>query len=928
MKKRLLALPLILCILAITTVYADDFTWTDAVFSRWYDLKPGQSKPVALGWYNFTVYSGNYVIYNLSPNFVTLYVRFWHGWAQSVMQYEGPGPKPVLSGYGEAVAWFQDAFVSSINTTYPDTRQDPPLGPNKYLYETIKRSYVNSTYYDKNYYYQYASVQYFELIPPRHDYAYFTGQVTNPNATAPQSAQVYVASLTSEFYSYSGTGGGSSKIPTKLSLIAVNTGGDNINVIARLTDNNGNPLFNKTIYFNRSIDNVHWIRLGNATTDPLGYAIIRDKGNYTIYYTAWFPGDSLFLPSSATTTYYVGPVKYTVSIAVLNQAEATNFTASIQGSYMDYVQGRPVWRPYMASLHSLYNSSFSVTARIINATMLTTSIQGYITDKLVDYMPKQTLTPRSGYVTAGYGKYLTGPYLVKFHLWIVPAPTYGFPWFNYYGRTTSGQWPRLPVALTNVGYDYYGKSFQYLNNQQPYILAYTFSNAQIEWWIYNASQTSLVFDHWQVVYYDGLGKHVLNITDPTLSFPAPPGIDPNMGITITAYFVAKTGNPTITINVGTMYLPGEGIATPWLENTSGWSWNGTWTLSVMELYRVNEHIAMVLTDGSNVKVIDLTNGTSIKVYLPSGWKNNKYVKAMGQVKITQIPNDKNTLTSMFPSVTINGQTWYLVALAAWNPYKQFSGGYDTSCWLANGTTLAVYNLTYTYTFKNGTRVVFKELVVVSSLKVAVSPRYGYVNLKQSLLLQITVKWKYLPPAKTGIQPNPPSSIIGVAVIGTRVYNGTLIDANATSKTFLVKITDDTWTLYSKGVNSIVASAYWLSSMGTPEGPVAQQDPAQLNIVYVMPHIDSISEGQSLMATISILDVRTNQPYSANIYIELRDNRAYSVVATYGPYYVPGQATVTIDMPNTKQYVLAIYALPIPQKDKLVVPIPAVYPPRA
>jgi hypothetical protein len=117
-------------------------------------------------------------------------------------------------------------------------------------------------------------------------------------------------------------------------------------------------------------------------------------------------------------------------------------------------------------------------------------------------------------------------------------------------------------------------------------------------------------------------------------------------------------------------------------------------------------------------------------------------------------------------------------------------------------------------------------------------------------------------------------------------------------------------------------------MSTPEGPVALQDQAQLSIVYVMPHIDAISEGTSMQATISILDVKTNQPYSANIYIELRDNRTYSVIATYGPYYVPGQTTITIDMPNTKQYVLAIYALPVPQKDKLVVPIPAVYPPRA
>ncbi|WP_288104556.1 hypothetical protein [Thermofilum sp.] len=288
----------------------------------------------------------------------------------------------------------------------------------------------------------------------------------------------------------------------------------------------------------------------------------------------------------------------------------------------------------------------------------------------------------------------------------------------------------------------------------------------------------------------------------------------------------------VTLQLGTMYLPGEGISTPWLENVSGWAWNGTWTLNVTELYPVKEHIAMILTDGSNVKVVDLPNGTSIKVYLPAGWKNNKYVKPVGQAKVTQIPPDKDTLAGTFPAVNVSGQTWYLVALAAWNPYKQPSG-YDTSCWLSNGTTLAVYNLTYTYTFKNGTRVVFKEPVVVSSLKTSAMPIYSYGNMKQGLSLKVTVKWKYLPPARTGIQPNPPSSIVGVAVIGNTVYNGTLTDSNSTSKTFTATITDDTWTLYSKGVNSITASAYWLSSMGTPEGPVTLQDPAQLNIVYVM-----------------------------------------------------------------------------------------------
>uniref|UniRef100_UPI002584943B hypothetical protein n=1 Tax=Thermofilum sp. TaxID=1961369 RepID=UPI002584943B len=154
------------------------------------------------------------------------------------------------------------------------------------------------------------------------------------------------------------------------------------------------------------------------------------------------------------------------------------------------------------------------------------------------------------------------------------------------------------------------------------------------------------------------------------------------------------------------------------------------------------------------------------------------------------------------------------------------------------------------------------------------------------------------------------------------------DSNSTSKTFTATITDDTWTLYSKGVNSITASAYWLSSMGTPEGPVAMQDPAQLSVAYVMPHIDSISEGSSLTATVSILDAKTSQTYSGNIYVELRDPNTMALVASYGPYYVPGSGTITISASNTKRYALAIYALPAVQSGKLLVPLPAVYPPRA
>jgi len=410
------------------------------------------------------------------------------------------------------------------------------------------------------------------------------------------------------------------------------------------------------------------------------------------------------------------------------------------------------------------------------------------------------------------------------------------------------------------------------------------------------------------------------------------GQTPPPGETPLATLARAAERPRVVeVGMGTPLLPGEGIATPWLADVSNWAWNGTWLLNVTELYRVNEHIVALLTDGSNVEVVPLPNGTSLRVHLPAGWRGNKHVMERGGMKVTVIPRDEAALRSTFPSVSVGGRTWYLVALAAWDPYKLLGGGYDTGCWLANGTTLAVYNLTFTYTFQNGTKVVFKEPVVVSTLKVTATPDYSIGELKQGLSLKVTASWKYLPPAASGVKPTPPGSIVGVVVIGNRVYEGALIDANSTSKTFLVKLTDDTWALYSQGINSVVASAYWLSSMGTPEGPVALQEPAQLSVVYVMPHIDAISEGSSLTATISIFDVKTDETYSADIYIELRDNRTFAVVwrdSARAREFVPGRKTITRSIPNTKQYVLAIYAIPAPQSGKLVVPIPAVYPPRA
>jgi hypothetical protein len=613
------------------------------------------------------------------------------------------------------------------------------------------------------------------------------------------------------------------------------------------------------------------------------------SGTYVLKLHSWF---QLTTPNSGGggggSSYNV---PFTISIALINQTEATNFTARVTGSWTGVNDN--YWHNIDSQLHSLYSPSMQLNGEIFQINMSTTRIPGLMAGQLLKTKTTSTSCAWSRCYN-NYGEYLTGTYLVRAEFWTYSSGDT----ISYYTVTPSGQTIGEPFGRQDF---YQGghiiRSFQALNSQNPSIYSYTVSMGSVSWSIYGYQPVIFEFQYWKLTYLTSSGWQTAYIPSPSFQIqPDKLGIDAKNGVKAEAYFVARpasTQQPVINLGLGTMYLPGEGISTPWLENMSNWAWNGTWLLNVTELYRVNEHIAMILTDGSNVRVVDLPNGSSIKVYLPAGWKNNPFVKTMGQAKVTQIPPDKNTLAGTFPAVNVSGQTWYLVALAAWNPYKQPSG-YDASCWLSNGTTLAVYNLTYTYTFKNGTRAVFKEPVVVSTLKVTAAPDYSIGNLKQDLKLSITVAWKYLPPARTGIQPQPPSSIVGVAVIGTRVYNGTLIDANATSKTFSVTITDDTWTLYSQGMTSLTASAYWLSSMGTPEGPVALQDPAQLSVIYVMPHIDNISEGTSMQVTISILDAKSTQTYSGNIYLELRDPSTMALVASYGPFYVPGSGTITIN----------------------------------
>gem|GEM_PF-4043826 len=381
----------------------------------------------------------------------------------------------------------------------------------------------------------------------------------------------------------------------------------------------------------------------------------------------------------------------------------------------------------------------------------------------------------------------------------------------------------------------------------------------------------------------------------------------------------------VRMTLGTIFLPGEALPLPWILNARGWGWSGTWLLNVTELYPVKEHIAAALWDGSEVRVVDLVNGTVLSITLPQGWAQqcSSHLVERGGRRVLQLHYP------CLPKLTWEGREWGLAFIAAWNPYKP---SYDTSCWLANGTTLAVYNITYTYTFQNGTRVVFIQPVAVSTVKVSAEPAYSHGDLKQSLALKATLSWKYLPPQRPGIEltPPPPALVAALNLGPGRVYAGRLIDANSTSRTFLIPVSEDTWEMYKQGVRSASVEAWWLGLSESPQTPAAAQEAYSITFTYAMPYILSISEGSSFQAEIELVDVRTNQPHPAQLYLEFRRWEDYSVVASHGPFPATPVARVNLPLTNTKNLVLAIYAVPVydPRTRLVVVPIAAVYPPRA
>jgi len=92
-----------------------------------------------------------------------------------------------------------------------------------------------------------------------------------------------------------------------------------VQLIATLTDSDGNPLSGKTInFYYRASGTTTWANAGSATTDANGRATVTVTldvpGTYD--FRAEFPGDDQYEPSSAEVTNQVIKAKTILSLQV------------------------------------------------------------------------------------------------------------------------------------------------------------------------------------------------------------------------------------------------------------------------------------------------------------------------------------------------------------------------------------------------------------------------------------------------------------------------------------------------------------------------------------------------------------------------------------------------------------------------------------
>ncbi|MCS7104014.1 MAG: hypothetical protein NZ954_00425 [Thermofilaceae archaeon] len=220
--------------------------------------------------------------------------------------------------------------------------------------------------------------------------------------------------------------------------------------------------------------------------------------------------------------------------------------------------------------------------------------------------------------------------------------------------------------------------------------------------------------------------------------------------------------PGATIANPVVYVPGTASGGEEYLGKRGW-WQLTVTHAVSGKtspgeagFRDDKTWVWALLTHSNGSVVWAPVTGVWRMHMEQDWDPSRHIKNMpGGVRILEW--NSNTVTS-FPKVVEPPEyrDWRLITLSAWKiAIEEMGQGYDTTgLWLANGSSLALYNVSFAYMGLEGKQVerVFWHPIAVSTFRLRVEVVYNLTGHNMALwrrqifmFLYINVSWKYEPP---------------------------------------------------------------------------------------------------------------------------------------------------------------------------------------
>jgi hypothetical protein len=480
----------------------------------------------------------------------------------------------------------------------------------------------------------------------------------------------------------------------------------------------------------------------------------------------------------------------------------------------------------------------------------------------------------------------------------------------------------------------------------------------------------------------------------------PYSTDPVITRTIGSYGLAVRAVFRLGPSNQTLFLPGEGIPVPifwpvYQQYAMGGcdGRRGAWLLNVSAL-TTQAQTAFAGDNRTWIYALLAKPGTLDSVWVPvnGSWElrmdkdwdalahklddcdpsTNPYADACRYVAYdASSVSDFPQVASGAPSAYRN---WRLIALAAWRPLlpkESYSGGAVSAVWLSNGTTLALYNVTFKHVDSGW---VYWQPVAVSALKIeSATAKYKLSSYDSQLRrspiymwIEAVVNWTYVPPNST--LPSLPPNVtlwmagfkphrIGNAGVALENDAGVVVWAargsahGTTGKLYTLSI-GDTELFYREprglnfGARDFKLVARFVARAGQPGVRVDDGIPAKAEMSFKLAPATAFIAGfanndpSQLIVDWSFFTSGSNpgapgRRYSAKIYYEWGPVDPYN--GTLPPLKRDSRINPTDPIPVNPDYWVAFY--PIPYEDgeekwtikpgqEVPVPLYSKYPPRA